>query len=300
MATHSIVEDEQFWRFFDHITKLGKNTKLKKIANDLGLSLEQANKYCRFAGSFIKELETIMERDDLCIKPIQWNSSISINLTVPEWIKFQAHFPYLAEAKDKPFHGDILKKLASLEAKYEDYDLYKFNPERDLQAFIEDKVSIQLGIGEKLKVVYPRKLMVLDSELTLIGENTEESSLESLPINHIDSYKPVEKNWEQIYSDVEIDDFVSSLRLISDSCLRLVLKIYGPENFHVDLKTQFIEKPCLFTNLKGESIWAATVEPGEEIFEWLLSMGNNIEILDPMDFKKKFLEYCESHLKKIA
>ena len=56
----------------------------------------------------------------------------------------------------------------------------------------------------------------------------------------------------------------------------------------------------MITIPNGDLIWAAYVEPCEDLFEWLLSLGSNVDILDPGRFKDEFLSYCEEKLRKIA
>ena len=56
----------------------------------------------------------------------------------------------------------------------------------------------------------------------------------------------------------------------------------------------------MVTNAEGEHIWAASVEPSDEIFQWVYELGADVEILDPSAFKKEFLNYCEAKLKKLA
>src|SRR5690606_40880888 len=102
------------------------------------------------------------------------------------------------------------------------------------------------------------------------------------------------------FSKFEIDEFVLGLRAIDENEIRLILKIYSIENFHLELKNQLISNPCMVTNPHGELIWAASVEPSEVIFEWILSLGESVEIIDPMSFKQSYLMYCESKLKKLA
>jgi hypothetical protein len=56
----------------------------------------------------------------------------------------------------------------------------------------------------------------------------------------------------------------------------------------------------MFANPEGENIWAATIEPSNAIFEWIMELGSDVEILSPNTFKEKYLKYCEEKIDKIA
>ena len=98
----------------------------------------------------------------------------------------------------------------------------------------------------------------------------------------------------------EIDDFISGLRAIGENEIRLVLKICSKARFDANVKRQHFANQCMVTNPMGDFIWAASIEPSDGIYEWVESLGSDVEILDPMSFKKGFLEYCEAKLKKLA
>ncbi len=98
----------------------------------------------------------------------------------------------------------------------------------------------------------------------------------------------------------EIEDFISGLRAVGENELRLVLKIYSQTKFETNVKRQHFANQCMVTNPMGDFIWAASIEPSDEVYEWIESLGPDVEILDPISFKKGFLEYCEAKLKKLA
>jgi hypothetical protein len=98
----------------------------------------------------------------------------------------------------------------------------------------------------------------------------------------------------------DVADFIRALRAMADNETRLVLKIKNPERFQLMPDYQFLGKPCLITNPEGDLIWAAWVEPGEEIFEWLMQMENYVEILEPSEFILDYAAYCEEKERKMA
>ena len=103
-----------------------------------------------------------------------------------------------------------------------------------------------------------------------------------------------------IFGPKDIEDFIISLRAVTENEVRLILKVHALEQFQSELKHQFFASPCMVTNPKGEHIFAASIECNDDIFEWISSMGSSVEIMDPMSFKLEFLEFCENKLKKLA
>jgi hypothetical protein len=81
---------------------------------------------------------------------------------------------------------------------------------------------------------------------------------------------------------------------------RLVLKIHHPGSVNLFPDHHFLGKPAMVTNGNGDLIWAAYVEPCEALFDWVASLGEDVEILDPTNFKEEFLSYCEEKLRKVA
>ena len=133
-----------------------------------------------------------------------------------------------------------------------------------------------------------------------VGEGLGDKCLLRIPLAEILSVAEVGEEFQGQYSSIEIDDFVSSLRAMSENQIRLILKINSAQQFNLHFNKMFMEKPCLFTNPQGDFIWAASLEPTNDIYEWLCELGTHVEILDPNHFKLDFLKYCEDKLKKIA
>ena len=134
----------------------------------------------------------------------------------------------------------------------------------------------------------------------MIGENTTDKSLFNIPVSHIKNISDDDLQWNPSYSKIEINDFIASIRAIGESEIRLVLKINGLANFENSIPRNFLGNPAMVTNLNGDLIWGATVESNIEVFNWISELGSDVEILDPLEFKKEYLQYCEAQLKKLA
>lgn len=176
--------------------------------------------------------------------------------------------------------------------------------ENDKLEFLEESIFDQrvvaISTEDRDLKLYPRKVTFFDGSLHLVGESLSEGCLMNIPLPSVLSLFEEEDEWSELYSLFEVNDFISSLRDVNENSVRLVLKIYSRENFELNLKSVYYEKPCMITNPKGDYIWAATLEASDEVYNWLISLGPSVEILDPLNFKKEFLIHCESRLKKLA
>lgn len=169
------------------------------------------------------------------------------------------------------------------------------------QAAFEKTPLNFLRKNKEKTLLIPYKVLYLDGSLCVIAEKVTNKELMQLQIEEVISANEAQvESLHPTYSEVEIDDYINALRVIGETGVRLVLKLYSQVNFNSQLDFHHFAGQCVFTNPQGDIIWAATVEPDDAIFEWLSAYGSEIEILDPLSFKKKFLEYCEDKLKKLA
>ena len=178
MHKHLLLDDEKFWLFFEKVNKLSIEISFTNLAQDLGLQKKQLRIYIEALKSLGPSVQTFLRLDEEYLKPIEWTEKINIEMTVPEWIKFQAHFPYLAQAEGKKFHKDIFKKLAQLEIKFEQYDLFKMISEDTFyQKLIDDQTVLTIQTNSESLDLLPRKVLFLDGSMTLIGERVKEKTL---------------------------------------------------------------------------------------------------------------------------
>lgn len=326
MRESSILDQKKFWDIIKYLVDLDKEKNIEDICSDLEITKQQLNSFIHFLREVDCQLEVSAEEDNLSVFPAPHIPKINIEFTLLEWLQFQAHFPALSTMRNKPYHDDIREKFLKVEKKYKKNDLYvplqtisklyedtrrlKLVGEPDkehlnqIAAVIEEAILreqvVSIQIQDKSVQVYPRKIIYFDGDFNLFGESVSDSSLINISISHIEAVEKTDYEWQMKFSPMELDDFISSLRSMSETSIRLVLKIYSYESFNLNLDYQHFENPCVFSNVDGEYIWAATIEQNDKIFEWLYKLGSDVEILDPKEFKREFLRYCENRLKKLA
>ena len=134
----------------------------------------------------------------------------------------------------------------------------------------------------------------------MIAEDVNDHCLLVVPVNELVSVSNVDTTSHPRVSSFEIEEFIFAIRSMSERETRLILKIHDPQFLNLFPDHQFLGKPCMVTNPNGDLIWAAYVEPCEDLFEWLISLKSNVEILDPIKFKEEYLTYCVEKLRKVA
>lgn len=148
--------------------------------------------------------------------------------------------------------------------------------------------------------VYPCKVIHLEGHLSMIAEDSMDHCLMVIPVVDIIDVHPVASSGLPKVSNFEIEEFISCIRAMNEKEDRLILKIFNHEAVNLFPEHHFLGKPCMITNPNGDLIWAAYVEPCEALFEWVASLGQHVEILDPTNFKEQYFMYCEEKLRKIA
>ncbi len=170
-----------------------------------------------------------------------------------------------------------------------------------LEESIAEKHLIELRtIDNKFYHLYPCRVLHLEGHLSLIAEDAEDHCLTVVPLKEVECFETLQKNMRVKVSVFEVEEFITAIRSMSEKETRLILKIHDPQSINLFPDHHFLGKPCMVTNPNGDLIWAAYVEPCESLYEWITTLGKNVEILDPIKFKEEFLMYCEEKLRKIA
>lgn len=135
--------------------------------------------------------------------------------------------------------------------------------------------------------VYPHKLIFVESEIHLVGEESSEHCLIFTPLANIKNIEIQKKPYKPFYSAFEVKEFIDSIMSLSDQSIRLVLKIKNFDSFDEKESSHFLGRPYVISNDRGETILAATVNKSQELIDWIISLGDSVEVLDPSDFKSE-------------
>lgn len=174
----------------------------------------------------------------------------------------------------------------------------KFVHELDLA--INAKYLIELSTNKRNYVVHPCKVLHLEGNLSLIAEDSQDHCLSVIPLRDVVELKNIPSTALPKVTSFEVEEFIMAIRSMNEKETRLILKIHDPGSTNLFPDHHFLGKPCMVTNPNGDLIWAAYVEPCEALYDWLVTLGKKVEILDPVRFREDYLSYCEEKLRKIA
>lgn len=324
MDKNLLLEQAKFWQVLQLILNCETSRSVDSLVGELQISEWELNSYLNFLKELGVKLNLIRTDAGKFVELSEPPKDIQVSFSLQEWLAFQAHFPKISECEESPYHDILKNRLLSLEYEYRDQDLYsgietlenvlkqQASPllevlqinSKEVLNFLEesllDKKAVRLKLQKNTLKVYPYKIVYFDGDLNLIGEEIVDGCLVRVPLKSIHSALEIVEEFKGKYAAIEVEEFVSSLRAMSENQVRLVLKIHSRKEFSLNFNKMHLEKPVLFTNPQGDFIWAASLEPSVEIYEWLCSLGSAVEILDPTSFKIQFIKYCEDKLKKIA
>ena len=283
---------------------------LKDLSLEMGLGEDETLSFLRqiFPAGAGAEIYT---QNDECMVDIDATAlQYMLPLSPAEWMalyEILAHQkdPALATLKKKVTDNGPIKAVMELLSQLDSWD---FELSSELQSMVkmldeavEKKQIVSLStVSEKSYQVFPCKIIHLEGKLSMIAEDAHDHCLVVLSINEITTASFVESTSLSKVSAFEVDEFIVAIRSMSEKETRLILKIHDPQSVNLFPDHHFLGKPCMITNPNGDLIWAAYVEPCDDLFEWLLALGGNVEVLDPGKFKDEFLSYCEEKLRKVA
>ncbi len=289
---------------------------LKDLAIEMSLSEEDTLFFLRnmFPGGVGAE---IYSQDDSYMVDIDASAiQYMLPLTPCEWIGLHQlindsspqelnKVPALQSLKKKMSENGpikaVMELLNQLEIWDDHYNEYHQSMLKTLDLAVTEKTMVSVTTAQdKTYQIYPCKIIHLEGQLSMIAEDSQDHCLMVMALPEIKSVKPLEATSTSKVSAFEVDEFIVALRSMSEKETRLILKIHDPQSVNLFPDHHFLGKPCMITNPNGDLIWAAYVEPCDDLFEWLLTLGSNVEVLDPGKFKDDFLMYCEEKLRKIA
>lgn len=238
-----------------------------------------------------------------------------LKLNFSEWLSLiclteQGHDISAAPITKKVHQLKAQKKIPSVSSTLKDVEAKKVYYQQDSQksrtdtlerARLEKKVvSLSLFKKDSALEVYIHRLLYIDSKMHLIGEDCSDKCLIYLPVESISKVIPGENSYAPFYSKLEVAEFINSILSLSDLSARLVLKIKDLNNFDERMASHLHGRSYITTNSEGETIWAATVEANDELFEWLYQIKSQVEILDPSYLIEEFESYCHQVAQEVT
>jgi len=328
---YSILEDNQFWKVLKFITSLQSPISTKELM----LQFEVNESYIYKLTNFLNDLQFPIQIKEQAHSTMIYPPSSSempefkMSFGLFEWLLFQAHFPMLETTEKKFHHHEFQSILKHYENKFSESDLYRSlellhsvvpthtapalvlvdqtseNP-LNITEMIERSITevklikIKLAQFKSFRDFVPYKIIHLEGQLSLFGEDLHDQCLSQIPLAEICECELVDSHVEHKYTNKEVNDFIDSLRSMNETQVRLILKIYSDKPFDFNPDHLHMGNPCVVVNSDGDRIWAAYVEPCQALYEWLFMNADAMDIIEPIEIKKQYLAYCEDQLKKIS
>lgn len=302
---------EETWKKVKFLGEQQGSIKLTDLAHELGLDENDTLTYLRQLFPEGQGAQVYQDKDECWVDLNGEALQYMLPLTPGEWI----HLHDLLEHSEKshPTTSGLLKKITEdgpikvvMELLHQ-LELWDHQLTGKQQSMVKE-LDEATGLRQLVKIttdgksynLFPCKVTHLEGQLSLIAEDAQDHCIMILPVKSILSWSTLESSLEPRVSAFEIEEFINAVRSMSEKETRLILKIYDPHSVNLFPDHHFLGKPCMITNPEGDLIWAAYVEPCEALFEWIMSLGKNVDILDPVRFKQEYLIYCEEKLRKVA
>lgn len=287
--------------------------KLCDLACEMGLGEDEALGFLRQVFPVGIGVE-VYHQDDECWVDINGEAiQYMLPLSPGEWMALhkilsehkKVDSPVLYSLKKKVTENGPIKVVMELLNQLELWDQELSEVQQvmvnELESAIHDKHLINLVTkDDKTYNLHPSKVLHIEGHLSLIAEDCQDHCLLVVPMKDVKEFKSIPSTSVPKVTPFEVEEFIQAIRSMNEKETRLILKIHDPQSTNLFPDHHFLGKPCMITNPNGDLIWAAYVEPCEALYEWLMTLGKNVEILDPIKFKQEYLDYCEEKLRKVA
>lgn len=318
------IFNNHFWAILKQIDELTEMVELESFLAEFSgadFNCEIIYDVLQFLSDLNYPVQIEEIKGEKYLLPNSRAEKINFSLSFSDWIALQAHLPLLHAYKEHDFSKSIHKAFADISAKYPAFNLNQEGSSTDELSFcfketlsdlllkyvnhVEEAFKVEalllVSVENKTYEIYPHKLIMLEGELTLIGEETTDRCLVSYSLEEVSKIKLNKINEYTVnYSRFEVDEFVMAIRAVSGREERLVLKIDQNKPVNLNPAYQFLGHPYMTANSEGDFIWAASVEISSPLYDWIISMGESVEILDPADVRSEFEKYREIKLKDMA
>lgn len=317
MKSGQRFELEQFWNVVKTVFSEDNPCKISNLEKKTGLKRHHLNSFMTYLKDVGLGIELFDQGGESWVS-IPHKPKITLELDLMEWLEMQSILPWISSLADSDKRLSMEKLFERLESDFESHDHFgafqsletKFHYLKSghgivlkiiEEQILKDKcVTIKLLEGEQVDIK-PLKTVEISSELMIIAEDFTHKCLTCYGIADITSVEVIDKDHLSSYTSQEIDKFINQLSAIDIESVRLVLRFKDcrPEDF-VQPPFETNGRPFVIENKEDTFIWAATVDPSDDIYKWLSGLGEKVSVLGPDDFIKEYISFCETKLKKIA
>lgn len=315
MSEQQLILNDTFWKFLVSLEEMKEKKDKSVFCSTLNIDEETLNEFVEF----LNRMEIMCSCDDQYVYPLKEKCRIKMEFSLVEWLALQASVGSEEQKSPTHYYQRIVQNKVSVAQKaFEQFNLFK-RPDNvkihlkdleNLKKRIDYDISYQKAIklhffNSKECVIFPHRLVFLDGVLCVVGESVNDKVLLYFGVEDIKSVEEFSVEYKPNLSQIEVNEFICHLRLINGKEERLVLKVYSQYEADLLPSYHFLGNPFVTSNTEGDMIWAATIEMCDDVFQWLYSMKDRVEVLDPGHIRKEFAHYCElkkesSGMKKVS
>lgn len=332
---YSVLDHDMLWKLLKSLIELERPVKISELCEQYNTGSGSIVAVVNFLREMSCDIQIGERGEDKVIVPAQLNKNFKIELNLYEWILLQSSFPQLGEQEQGQGQrqSDLHQLLARVENDFEDIDLFdsvdllsgvQFDShkssddmigledleEQDEISYLASQVDMAMANGHALECymdngelykIVPYQMMQTPDSTLVFGQNIIDNELIQITLEQVDFLKEYESDkLPQRFDQQQLEEFIASFAVASSSKIRIILKLSNPEVVDFNPDGIEIERPYMVQTFEGQYIWAAYVNVNETLFDWLLSFGQVIQILEPQNLQEHYLDYCEENLKKIA
>ncbi|MCB9063190.1 MAG: WYL domain-containing protein [Halobacteriovoraceae bacterium] len=314
----AMMKRNEFWEIIFYIHK-NKISTYKSICDEFRVNEGLIDDIVQLLSLHHMHIEVTNTNSDKTIELVQ-APIVEVNIPLVNWIALQTSLNDREIELPQVAIEGINQQLKTEIVRLEDYDLEKIYQRNEkifqelngqninkylldkIEEGIENKIALSIKKNDAITVeVFPHKLVFLQDDLNLICENVKERTLMALKIDKIYGITfSLELNYSQNFADAQIEDFISAIRGVDDSEIRLVLKIYDLSLDFLNPKYIYMKDPCIIENIRGERIWAATLDNSKSMLDWLDTIIDRVEIVEPYSVEEELLRHRKKINKKKA
>ncbi len=312
MSDLKVYLKEGFFKFLVSIEELKEKKDLHIFINSVGITSDDLKEFREYLRGF----DIIVECDDVDIYPLRERPTIHLDLNVSEWMAMQSIFSQNKEFSSYS-HKLVKNKIEEIQRIHEAFNLNRAQNQKFSTPNCDFKTTNNLKILEAAIIkkeicsltfmnthqcdVIPLRITYLDGIMCLIAENKNDRSLSYFAISDLSQVKKINGECDTHIGQLEVNEFIGHLRIINGNEERLILKLYNPGEVDLLPKYHHLHNPFVTSNSEGDMIWAASIEMCEDVYEWLYSMKDFVEVLDPGHIRKEFAQFCmQKNDKKIS
>ncbi len=309
--------DDTFWAICEYIQNDElENKNMISICKELDIPKETFYKVISFLKNFDPKLQVVKSEGKEYFQCKKNKTELSIKFKLPEWIAFRSVLSQMKNVQSLFGQKIVSDKLIEFEKGFnncnfskelDSFYLQEYKMIQNEKLIIELQYSLITSVIMSVKLLdqtllnlYSHKLVSLDGGLSLVAEDIDNKCLTCLAVNDIDQIVDSEdENYKPIYSVGEINDFVESMREVVGNLERLILKIQSPSQVNLRPSIDFSGSPFIIKNKDKSIIWSATLEVTSELYEWLISLADQVEVISPVCIKEELKDLNQKQNKII-